>query len=268
MTLADLIDICYAARAAEVDEIRRRAKDLEDDFSRLAHYIGRLGATRSSTNSVVRAMMKVPALRKISGIRTINAPEPRKMTVDEKYLSPYELVWVICDESSSQNPMQIQSALHAIVDLDLPSKSNIRTALASRKPIITRVHAELQIADRFSRHQYMEFVDDDKFVGCSKSACYFCYNWLSHHKHRYVLPATHHKIITGCRGPDTDINEAGAIILKEMYTKMYGRLGQDILEFLLNSQHGGAHPRHQYMSTEGSSRAPSQISTMPFMDTS
>jgi hypothetical protein len=105
----------------------------------------------------------------------------------------------------------------------------------------------------------MEFVDDDRYVGCSKPACYFCYNWLSNHKHNYALPATHHKIIPGCRGPDSGINEAGAGILKEMYTKISGRLDQDILDFLLSSEHGNVHLRRQYMSTEGSSRAPSRI---------
>ncbi len=267
MTLADLIDLCYAVRGPEVDGIRRRSKDAEDDFSRLAHYIGRLGATRSSANTVVRAMMKVSALRKISDIRTVEAPEPREVTIDQEYMTPYEIVWTICKESTSQNPMQIQSALHAIVDLDFPLNSKIRTGLASRKSIVTRVHAELQIADRFSRDRYMKFVEDDKYIGCSKPACYFCHSWLCNHKHWYVLPATHHKIVAGCRGPDSDINEAGAMFLKEMYTKLCGGLDQDILEFLLNSQHGGAHLRHHYMSTEGSSRAPSQIAMMSFIET-
>ena len=197
MTHVDIVDLCYARRGAEVDEIRRRSKDPADDFSRLAHYIGRLGATRSSVNTVIRAIIKVPALRKISCIRTVPALEPREVAIDQEYMSPYEIVRVICQESTSQNPIQIQSALHAIVDLDFPLNSKIRTGLASRKRIVTRVHAELQLADRFSRDQYMEFVDNDKYIGCSKPACYFCYNWLCNHKHRYILPATHSKIIAG-----------------------------------------------------------------------
>src|SRR5437660_412954 len=106
MTLADLVDLCYAVRGADVDEIRRRSKDADDDFSKLAHYIGRLGATRSSANTIVRAMNKVPALRQISGIRTVKAPEPRVVTIDREYMSPYEVVWAICKDSTSQNPIQ------------------------------------------------------------------------------------------------------------------------------------------------------------------
>jgi hypothetical protein len=92
--LADLIDLCYAARRADVDEIKRRLKDTEDDFSRLAHYIGRLGATRSSADTIVRAVIEVPALRKISDVRTVNAPEPREVTIDQEYMSPYGAWWM------------------------------------------------------------------------------------------------------------------------------------------------------------------------------
>jgi hypothetical protein len=211
-------------------------------------------------------MIKVPALRQISNIRTIEAPELRGVTIDQEYMSPYEIVREICKDSISQNPMHNLSALHAIAELDYLN-DEIRAHLALRRNIVTMVHAELQIADAFSRHRYMEFVDDDKFVGCSKPACYFCYNWLSNHRHKYTLPATHNTIIPGCRGPDGSINEAGAALVKEMYTKICKGLDQDILEFLLSSEHGGAHLRGQYMSTEGSSRAPSRISTGPFNDT-
>jgi hypothetical protein len=266
-TLEDLVNLCYAMRGAEIEEIRRRSKDADDDFRKLAHYIGRLGATRSSANTVVRAIITVPGLRQISDIRIVEAAEPRDVTIDRENMSPYEIVRAICTDSTSQNPIQIQSALRAIVDLDSPinDTNRIRATLASRRSIITRVHAELQIADRFSRSKYMGFVDDDKYIGCSKPACYFCYNWLSNHKHNYILPATHNKIIPGCRGPDNGINEAGAVVLKEMYTKICGNLDQHILDFLLTSENRDANPSGQYMSTEGSSRAPSRISTVPFI---
>lgn len=257
MTLADIIDCCYDMRKLEAGEIRRRSKDAQDDFGKLAHYIGRLGATRSSAHAVVKGMIKVPALRQISCIRTVGAPDTRKLTMDEGAMSPYEIVRKICKDSASQTPLQNRRALRALVELDLPSGiGNGRAGFASRNTIITRVHAELQIADRFSRDRFM-FVDGDKYIGCSKPACYFCLNWLSSHKHGYVLPATHYKIIPGCRGPDNGINDSGAAVLKDQYSKISARLGQDILDFLLKSASGDAYWRYQYQSTEGSSYAQS-----------
>ncbi|KAL2212319.1 hypothetical protein CC79DRAFT_1329635 [Sarocladium strictum] len=204
-------------------------------------------------------MIKVPALRKISFIRLIETPLNRQVDINQDMMSPYEIVRGICQDRASQNPLANKTALHNLVDLDLPSgASNVRKGLGSRRTIITRVHAELQIADRFSRDSF-NFVDSDKYIGCSKPACYFCFNWLINHKHGYVPPATHHKIIPGCRGPDNDLNESGAIVLKDIYTKICAQLGQHILDFLLNLRIGDSHIRYQYQSTEGSSYAQSRI---------
>lgn len=256
MTLADIVDYCYDMRGPQVGEIKGRSNDAQDDFGKLAHYIGRLGATRSSAHAAVKGVIKVPALRQITCIRAVQAPDVRKVTMDQGSMSPYEIVRKICEDSASQNPLQNRKALIALVELDLPSgTSNVRAGLASRNTIITRVHAELQIADKFSRDRFMEFVDGDKYIGCSKPACYFCLNWLSNHKHWYVPPATHYKIIPGCRGPDNDINDSGSAVLKDQYSKISAQIGQDILGFLLNSGPGDAYYKYQYQSTEGSSYA-------------
>jgi hypothetical protein len=45
------------------------------------------------------------------------------------------------------------------------------------KNVITRVHAELLIVDFFSRKK-LEFVDGDKYVGCSKPACLIAPWWI------------------------------------------------------------------------------------------
>lgn len=259
VTDADLVDYCYNMRGFELDQIKGRSKLAPDDFRELVHYIGRLGATRSSTRAVVQGMIEVPALRQISCIRTVNAPSIREVKTNEDAMSPYEIVRGICQDSASQNPLQNRIALHNLVELDLPSENtNLRGRLASRSTIVTRVHAELQIADRFSR-DWLAFVDDDKYIGCSKPACYFCFEWLSSHKHGYVLPTTHSKIIIGCRGPDSGLNEAGAAVLRDMYAKMCTRVGQDILDVLLKSGPEDVHSNHLYQSTEGSSYAQSRI---------
>jgi len=128
--------------------------------------------------------------------------------------------------------MQISSTLHASVDHDLTSGNSIRSSLVSRKAIPTRLHAELQIASRFSRDKHGLFVDGDRYIGCGKPACYYCYDWICFLRHLYVPPATHHRIIPCCRGPDNDINEAGVAVPEDMYKKSCGGLNQDILDLL------------------------------------
>jgi hypothetical protein len=204
---------------------------------------------------MVEAMITVPSLRRVSTIRRVNAPELVKKTIHPGLISPHEVLHGILADSASRNPLQIQQAFDRLHDLDTPLSRPIFASMVSRKTIVTRVHAELQLADTFNRSREIEFVDNDKYIGCSKPACYFCFNWLCEHKHIYIQPATHHRIIPGCRGPDSDLNGAGAGVLKDMYMKISRQVGQDIFEFL--QQNGQA--RRQYMSTEYSSRAPSQI---------
>lgn len=241
-------------RGPEVNEIAGRSKKEGDDFSRLAHYIGRLGATRSKVDCVVRAFGMVPSLRQISTIRTVNPPGPRDISFSFAAQSPYEIVRRICQEAHVNNVLDVSKALLAFVQLDVPPSNELRDRVASWRTFGTWVHAELQVADMFSRRNF-DFVDGDTYIGCSKPACYFCYNWLSYHRRQYVVPATHQRVLPLCRGPDNDLNDNGAFHLKDMYEKLSGQLGKDIIAFLLEEGESGQR-RYQPMSTNGTSRAP------------
>lgn len=92
MTAAGIVDECYNMRADIVSKIRARSTGQQDDFGRLAHYIGRLGATRSSVNAVVKGTIRVPALGKISTIRVVDAPCILEMPLHQDVISPYEIV--------------------------------------------------------------------------------------------------------------------------------------------------------------------------------
>jgi hypothetical protein len=243
-------------RGTEIDYIKNISTTAGDDFIKLAHYIWRIGATRSAAIAVVKGRFQVPSLQQISCIRRVNAPETVDKTIDARVLSPHEVLYNIPDDTASHNPLQFEQAFGRLFQLNPPGPKPIHKKMAEGETITTRVHAELQVADRFSRSPDMKFVDGDKYIGCSKPACYFCYNWLCYHKHVYVKPATHHKIIPGCRGPDHDLNEKGADVLMEMYKKISRQIGQDILEFLQND----SLPRRQYMSTEASTRPQSRLS--------
>jgi hypothetical protein len=243
-------------RTIELDHLKSCSKSASDAFAQLAHFIWRLGATLSAVNRVVEAMMIVPSLRRISHIRRVSAPDIIEKMLHASLVSPQEVLYDVIEDSKNVNPLQCEHAFKRLYELDRPVDRPVKTEMVARKEVVTRVHAELQIADTFSRSKDKEFVANDKYIGCSKPACYFCYLWLCNHKHDYVPPATHYKIIPGCRGPDSNLNEAGATVLMEMYAKMSREMGQDIFEFL----HENARPRTQYMSTEASTRPSSRQS--------
>ncbi|KAL4900922.1 hypothetical protein BDW74DRAFT_182251 [Aspergillus multicolor] len=137
--------------------------------------------------------------------------------------------------------------------------------LERNKTIVTRVHAELQIVDYFSRKK-LESVDDDKYVGCSKPACYFCYLWIKYHRGGFVIAAAHKKIILGCRGPGVDVTEDpngnGANIRKGLYELLTREVVRDIEE-QVRSEGVTSAPRH--LSSNGSSRALSIMTRPPML---
>ena len=244
------IDLCYPTENAL---IKAYSKSSGDDFSKPAHYIWRLGTTREHADTVVRAFNMVPNLRRTSRIQLVGAQGIGVKTLHPKYLSPHEVLHSVLPETRSQNPLHVDQAFTRLQQLDPPLARPIYTKMTAQETILTRVHAELQLADTFSRKRDMEFVDNDWYIGCSKPACHFCYTWLCHHHHGYVPPATHLKIIPGCRGPDGNLNEAGARVTSQMYAEISQQIGQYVFEFLQQD----AGPRKQYMSTEASTRAPS-----------
>jgi hypothetical protein len=254
VTTEAYIDLCYEMRPAEISHIQQYPSP-GDDFADLAHYTWRLGATRAAANTVVECMLTVPSLFRISEIRRVSAPQILEKMIHPSHTSPYEILQDIVSDSAVRNPLQIEQAFTRLVKLDPPG-DRLLNRNSSNPEIVTRVHAELQIADTFSRSWDMEFVDKDRYIGCSKAACYFCYRWLINHKHHYVPPATHYKIIPRCRGPDDGLNETGARVVVDMYGKVAKQIGQDVLEF---SNRDDPRPRRQYMSTEAPSTAASSI---------
>jgi hypothetical protein len=258
LTIEKYIDICHDMRATELHRLKQYPTSAGVPYADLAHYIWRLGATRAATNTVVDAILAVPSLLRISEIRTVQPPPAVEKAVHASRMSPHEILHSIVAESTSPNPLQVARAFARLHELDAPGTRRLFHAMAPRSRIVVRVHAELQLADAFSRARDMEFVDGDRYIGCSKPACYFCYNWLLSHRHRYVTPATHYKIIPGCRGMDGQLNAAGAGVLRDLYARIARRVGQDVLGFLESE----SNVRAGYMSTEASTRAVSMIESV------
>jgi hypothetical protein len=65
------------------------------------------------------------------------------------------------------------------------------------------VHAELLLLDHFWRNDY-QFWERDRYIGCSKPACYSCYRYISNHPGNFVDPPSHHRIYMNWRAPNAN----------------------------------------------------------------
>jgi hypothetical protein len=66
----------------------------------------------------------------------------------------------------------------------------------------TRVHAELLLVDRFEQTKANFLGSGEKYIGCSKPACYLCFAYIRHHPAQYATPSSHQKLYIGWRMPD------------------------------------------------------------------
>ncbi|KAJ9481015.1 hypothetical protein VN97_g12497 [Penicillium thymicola] len=74
----------------------------------------------------------------------------------------------------------------------------------------TRVHAELLVLDHFEQTGGRFLNKRDKYIGCSKPACYLCHLFMSCHPGGYASPPSHQKLYLKWRLPDVRTDEQNA----------------------------------------------------------
>ena len=96
---------------------------------------------------------------------------------------------------------------------------------------LPRVHAELILLEHSYKRGY-DFVDNDKYIGCSKPACYCCYHYISAHPGGFARPASHNKTYLAWRPPDIvdDTDESEVKRHKDIINKMLEHIRRDVLE--------------------------------------
>jgi len=198
--------------------------------------------------------MHVSSIRQIHTVRVEACPLVKVVTLAAEALEPYSIVRKLC-VAHRKHSASAQKPLFTFVERDW--EKNFKDNMIKRRVVLTRVHAELLLVDLFSRRRF-GFVDEDKYIGCSKGACYFCAQYISMHHREFITPATHNKVLIGVRGPEPNLERDtlgwGAIFAKQMEKRMSWKVEQDILTSLSK---GADVIAFQHCSSNGSSRAPS-----------
>lgn len=115
-----------------------------------------------------------------------------------------------------------------------------------------RVHAELILLDKFWKKQ-LYFVAGDRYIGCSKPACYSCHHYIIAHPGRFAVPACHNNNWLKWRPPDI-MNPRDEKSIKEredILNRMVVDIRRDILRQIEEQQ--GPRRRQPDSNTEISS---------------
>jgi hypothetical protein len=171
---------------------------LQERCKHARHIIGRLGSHSRSA-------------------RDLALYTPRMM----KYLESYSVEAVPVPSEGHGRPLvrsstTIEAALKRMLPAGAPDLEEYQQALAQIDGAFgiskrfqddyncpknrTRVHAELQVLHYFHQNN-KKFAEGDKYIACSKPACFCCHLYIRHHPGQFVEPQSHFKVYLNWQPP-------------------------------------------------------------------
>lgn len=177
-------------------------------FRALWHFIGRLASHVRVVKELVGDARRLQALLRDCVVARVEAPTctapPRADTLTTL---PDMLNRMV--RASDPRRAELQSCL-ALLDHRVGLEAALRAKLAGagredeeagsdngkrgrsrgRGRLSPRVHAEVQLLDHFHAHR-LSFAADDRYIACSKPACFCCRLYFRHHPARCVEPDSH-----------------------------------------------------------------------------
>ncbi|PWI64233.1 hypothetical protein PCL_11353 [Purpureocillium lilacinum] len=193
-----------------------------ESYREFSHLVSRLGSHVFAARTVFLGVRDLPFIRDIAYVNEVKAPhnitEPVRLCPSD--VDPYEIVKKLCTSATEKGSPAFEQRLQeamitadeelmlSLYRRDSQQRRSFRDQVAKYMSdrnwtLPTMWHAELQalhlVASSGGRYT---FIDDDKFIGCSKGACFFCYQYITHHEGGYVKPDTHNGICPAVRLPD------------------------------------------------------------------
>jgi OTT_1508-like deaminase len=100
-----------------------------------------------------------------------------------------------------------------------------------------RIHAELLLLEHFHQHN-LEFVENDRYIGCSKPSCYCCDLYMRCHPGNFVRRACHGNLWINWRAPIPPVadDQVARQHTAKMLNEMVKSIRQDALDQLLSKQ--------------------------------
>lgn len=210
-------------------------------FQRVRHYIGRLGYHLRAVKSLMASARRLIHLLDEFDVQGITTP-PRAAglpRVDGKTRLDSITVRMLPARSPDlplyQNTLARMDTEYGLTDRMLEKYRD-----PNHRP---RVHCEVQVLEHF-HEQSLLFEDDDRYIACSKPACYCCHLYFRYHPGRFVEPESHGKLYINWRAPGFDLQPENRR-WKE-HRKIVDAMTADIRKEVLHqiSQKQGPRPWH------------------------
>lgn len=239
-----LCKAAYNFRYSSTYTLLKRITEASTDpfWISVRHMLARLGHWhKTATTLVLRAPMFNPVIRHaiVRSMQPLRYNATR-LTLDEDLRALILRVFPTFDGSSLCDFLfeEIQKADHLI--------KWFRSTGANAK-LKTRLHAEVAMLKHFHREN-MRFLNDDKYIACSKASCHCCALYFTHHPMGVVKRPSHGNIWVQWAVP---IGAEGAAI-DDIDIAIMRRMANTTRDITRTSLLIGARPRRMFESTIGS----------------
>ncbi|PHH60282.1 hypothetical protein CDD81_1872 [Ophiocordyceps australis] len=190
----DHVQVCNlayeATRHAMMHKLNMRVKQSSSsqsyDLMTLRHRLGRLAAhVRAVKHLVSDATRLQPPMLDVFEVHQVPLREAAQPPGADS-LTTLPLIMKRMGVEDADR-LELETCL-VTLNHSLRMEANIQETLSDAR-FKTQIHAEVQLLDHFHLEK-LRFVEGDRFVTCSKPACWCCFLYFRHHPARPVEPET------------------------------------------------------------------------------
>lgn len=156
-------------------------------WAALRHYLGRLGSWHVASLVLTSTAQQLPDLFKNAKAQTVPFCDFEGQTFQSDQRALDNALGRLLLHTSEQTPKQVRSSLQTSTNCDV---GEIFAELFRRRYSKPCLHAEIAVLEHFYRRS-RHFVNDDRYIGCSKPSCYCCHLFCRLHPLQ-VLPRPCH----------------------------------------------------------------------------
>lgn len=241
-----MCELSYAERhspflGAEYDPVaQQRISEENQSRSGIRHYIGRFSTLKRATHFLVDAAYECPAIFQQFSLQHLAAGSSSRRPPARQKLTLDGIVNRIFSEKSARS-REFHDLLRSLNETGrimarvLEQYSNTKWQPS--------VPAELALLEATYEKQ-CSFYDDDKFIACSKAACFCCYHYICNHPGDYARPACHNKLYLNWKPPDlcNIVSGAQAFPQREVMDRVIVEVRKAVIERVFRQQRRRWHP--------------------------
>lgn len=226
----DLANACHKIRHTQymktISMFAGQGETRRQEFAQLYKLLGKLGRPIIFSHKLIEGALKL-SQELVQGIKVKKIPSSRPLPLPFRGKKDSTILSIAGRMFSNQT--ERDSFMNRLSYLE---GGEIEEFIQREKSTETRVHAELLLLDHFEKAGCLFLDGNDKYIGCSKAACYLCHMYIAQHPGRYVVPGTHNKLYIGWRPPDVFVGDTGsaasAVMQEKILLKMIDIVRRDL----------------------------------------